>query len=397
MTADWKWVNLPGGYAEELVADLCGGDVEGCSPGRGCVVVQTNAQSSFHVSFSNTADLPFRGTDEPVLRFVVGKRRNSMTSVGLGNPYIKKEPIDFTKHADALLTDDEQKSRTYWFLYDASVGIAAMGVQGTPQADLCRLVCRFRDALGFRAEVCENLRYLTVSSGKRPVSLRLVRLCAPPDLSIPRFRFDPVAWQKLPWDGASLVFELDAASRRLAERAQELLRASPIATLYELVEPRCLCVNAYRMLDPHRRRELGVGADDYEGPDWPTCYAEVRRRVEPILRSAAWTYLPLRFEKADCTTISLAAVGAGASAALAAWTEAVHGASGLRNDAMARDLLKVSFAFEVFPVEGENAQQARRDLVREITGLLSKEWGTAELCCPLLACWRTHTEYEPYG
>eukprot|EP00438_Fugacium_kawagutii_P017431 Skav208461 [mRNA] locus=scaffold1104:221196:222862:+ [translate_table: standard] len=86
-------------------------------------------QSSFHVSFSHTDALPIRGTDVPSLRFVVGKRQNSMTSVGLGNPYVKKEPIDFTRQSDALLTSNPEKSRTYWFLYDKVLSVAAMGVQ----------------------------------------------------------------------------------------------------------------------------------------------------------------------------------------------------------------------------------------------------------------------------
>ena len=42
------------------------------------------------MSFSHDSAVPTRGTDVPSLRFVVGKRRNSMTTVGLGNPYIKK-------------------------------------------------------------------------------------------------------------------------------------------------------------------------------------------------------------------------------------------------------------------------------------------------------------------
>merc|ERR1719433_1103688 len=121
-----------------------------------------------------------------------------MTSVGLGNPYIKKEPVDYTNTHDALLTNDEERSRTYWFLYDRQVAIAAMGVQVSPQADLCRLCTRFdREAnLDFKAEICENLRYVSVSSGKRPVSLRIVRVCAPPDLAIPRMRFDAVTWRR---------------------------------------------------------------------------------------------------------------------------------------------------------------------------------------------------------
>lgn len=41
----------------------------------------------------------------------------------------REEPIDFTKQADALLTNNPEKSRTYWFLYDRIVQVAAMGIQ----------------------------------------------------------------------------------------------------------------------------------------------------------------------------------------------------------------------------------------------------------------------------
>lgn len=317
-----------------------------------------------------------------------------MTSVGLGNPYFKKEPIDFTRTADALLTDSEEKSRTFWFLYDRTVGVAAMGVQA-PQADLCRLACRFRDAAGFRAEACEKLRYVSLASGKRPVSLRVVHVGSPPDVSIPRFRFDPVTWNALPWNGASCVFELDEAHRALMERVQKLLLASPIAPFYGLVEPRCLCLNAYRLLDPLRRGELfpGTDGDDLE---WATCHKELHRRMQPVLQSAPWTYWPLRLERADCTTVTLAPLGPGCSRAVTEWTKAMKGATAIRNGATNREMLTLTFAFEVFPIQGENLAQARRDLVRDIAGLLEKEWGTMDFRSPFLACWQTHTEYLPY-
>merc|ERR1740123_1119417 len=97
-----------------------------------------------------------------------------MTSVGMGNPYLRKEPLDRTTATDALLTTDPEKSKTFWFLYDKTVCTAAMGSLAAPTADLCRLAVRFRDSIGFRAECCEGLRYVSVSSGKRPVSLRIL-------------------------------------------------------------------------------------------------------------------------------------------------------------------------------------------------------------------------------
>jgi hypothetical protein len=106
-----------------------------------------------------------------------------MTTVGFGNPYLKKEPVDTTVQPDALLTPDEAKSRTYWFLYDRTVGVAAMGVQ-YPQTDLTRLLCRFEDSAGFKKEMCESLRYVAVSSGKKPVSLSVKQVLLPPDISI---------------------------------------------------------------------------------------------------------------------------------------------------------------------------------------------------------------------
>jgi len=399
--ADWKWVNLQGGFSEEYIADLSASDSEGASTGRGCIVVQTNATSSFHVTFSETAALPTRGSDNAVLRFVVGKRKNSMTAVGLGNPYIKKEPIEFTKNPEALLTDDPEKSRAYWFLYDRVVGVAAMGVMTSPQADLCRLVCRFRgaagfDSLGLRAEACDNLGHVILGSGKRPVSMRVLRVCGPPDISIPRPRFDPEAWRALPWNGNSCVMELPDLHRALVERVQKLLADSPIAPYYGFVEPQCLCLNAYRLLDPLRRTEL-FPEQAGEDVDWMVCHKECYRRVQPLLESGPWTYWPLKFDRADCTSITLTAIGTAGTGAIKEWAKAMHSAAGLRNAAAGhREMLTLSFAFEVFPVEGEQAREARRALGRQITELLTKEWGIAELLHPKFVTWRTHTEYTAY-
>ncbi|CAK9105008.1 unnamed protein product [Durusdinium trenchii] len=407
MSADWHWINLPGDRSEQVVADLeaLGGECEdGNRPGlgRGVIVVQTNATSSFHVSFSHTNTLPIRGTDVPSLRFVVGKRQNSMTSVGLGNPYLKKEPIDFTKQADALLTNNPEKSRTYWFLYDRIVQVAAMGIQAVPQADVCRLLCRFRDSIGFRAEVCEQVRYIIVSSGKRPVSLRIVHIGPPPDLSIPRHQFDPISWEELPWQGCSCVFQLDEKHLELMKRVQALVSASPLGPLYQLVPPECICLNAVRLLDPFRRPELihqsqsVVAECSGDHVDWAACYAEVHRRLEAVFHSAPWTYWPMRFERADCTSVLLAPTGPGSQACVSSWVKAVEEACGLCNAATTREMLTFCFAFEVFPVEGENAAQVRRDLVREIKSILEKEWDTMDFRCPTLAVWQTKSTWLPF-
>eukprot|EP00438_Fugacium_kawagutii_P017433 Skav208463 [mRNA] locus=scaffold1104:231242:238768:+ [translate_table: standard] len=83
--------------------------------------------------------------------------------------------------------------------------------------------------------VCEQVRYVIVSSGKRPVSLRLVHVGAPPDISIPRYQFDPVTWEELPWPGCSCVFQLDERHLQLMKRVQALLSSSPLGPLYHLV------------------------------------------------------------------------------------------------------------------------------------------------------------------
>ncbi|CAJ1351901.1 unnamed protein product, partial [Effrenium voratum] len=304
------------------------------------------------------------------------------------------EPIDFTRQADALLTDTE-KSRTYWFLYDREVAVAAMGVQANPQADSCRLLTRFKDCFsGFREEVCQQLRYVIVSSGKRPISLRVVHIDAPPDISIPRYLFDPVSWRELPWQGCSCVFQPDEAHLELIKRAQQLIAASPLGTLYQLIGPDHLCLNAVRLLDPFRRTELrrqpqSVVVESTEEEEWRACFEEVDRRLVTVFHSAPWTFWPLRFERADCTSVSLAPIGPGAQECVGAWVAAVEAATGLRNSATHREMLTLDFAYQVFPVEGENAVQARRDLAREITALLQKEWGTMDFRDPKLAVWQT--------
>ncbi|CAE6935806.1 dnaJ [Symbiodinium sp. CCMP2592] len=405
MSSDWNWINLPGGHAEQLVADLEALPAEdGNQPctGRGMIVVQTNATCSFHISFSSTDVLPTRGTDVPTLRFVVGKRRNTMTSVGLGNPYLKKEPIDFTRQQDALLTSNPERSRTFWFLYDKVVQVAAMGVQGCPQADVCRLLCRFQDSIGFRAEVCENLRYIVISSGKLPVSLRIVHVGPPPDVSIPRHLFDPVEWKELPWQGCSCIFELDEQHLAILKRIQSLLSASPLGPLYQLVPPECLCLNPARLLDPFRRPELlcqgpSVVADSPgDEMDWRACFEQVQERLAIPLHSGPWTYWPLRFDRADCTTVTLVPTGPVCQQAVSSWVAAVQQASGLRNAAVPREMLTLTFAYEVFPVEGENASQVRRDLVREIKAILDKEWGVMEFIGPKLALWQTKSRWLPF-
>merc|ERR1712060_886523 len=73
-----------------------------------------------------------------------------------------------------------------------------------------------------------------------------------------------------------------------------------------------------------------------------------------------------------------------------------YSSTGLRNAATNREMLTLSFAFEVFPVEGENVVQVRRDLVKEITNVLQKEWGIMEFHTPHFACWQTHTRSKSY-
>lgn len=391
-SADWHWVNLPGGFQEKLVADICGESIGG-TVGRCCIIIQTNSTNPIHVTFSATPDFPTRNSDNPVLRFVVGKRKNSMTTVGIGNPYLKKDPLDLTKQPDALLTTDEAKSRTYWFLYDRCVAVAAMGVQ-YPQADLTRLLCRLQDSSGFRQEMCECLRYVAVSSGKRPCSLSVKQVMLPPDISILPYKFDPQVWCPLAWYGNSCVFSLDEKHQKLVERVQQILMDSPIAPLYGLVDSRCLCLNAFRLLDPLRKAELFPNNSDEV--DWATCHKTVYDRAKGVLSSAPWTYAPLAFERADCTTISLVPTGEQCQRAIKSWARALQDATGLRSSATNREMLQLTFAFEVFPLEGENAAQTRRDVVKQITDLLAREWGVMEFSDPKLVCWRTHTEFVSY-
>jgi hypothetical protein len=60
-------------------------------------------------------------------------------------------------------------------------------------------------------------------------------------------------------------------------------------------------------------------------------------------------------------------------------------------------MLTVKFAFEVFPVVGEGLAQARRDVIRDFTALMEREWGCMEFRDPFLACWCTEHEYVPYA
>lgn len=318
-----------------------------------------------------------------------------MSSVGFGNPYLKKQPVETTASAEALLTSDPEKSRTFWFMYDREVGVAAMGRHEAPQADLCRLVCRFKDKIGFRSEVCKNLRYISVASGKHPVSLRIIGVGAPPDVSIPRYLFDPVRWVQLPWNGASCIFEPGDAHRLMLQKAQELLISSPLAPFYCAVDPKCLCLNTYRLLDPHRRGELLGSIEDADNVSWDACNNIIQQRLSPlILASAPWTYWPLKFERADVTSITLSPIGPGGKDVVDNWAKQVQLATGLPNHATSRESMTISFAFQVFPVEGDNVSQVRRELVRQITALFESEWGVAEFRDPKIASWNTHVHYS---
>ena len=70
-------------------------------------------------------------------------------------------------------------------------------------------------------------------------------------------------------------------------------------------------------------------------------------------------------------------------------------ASGLRNALAPRELLSLSFANEVFPVEGEHAFLARRQLVREIKALLEQEWQVMDFKEPRLALWHSKSQWRP--
>lgn len=393
----WNWLNLPGGFSEKVVGDFCSTALAdaGCALGRGCVLVQTNATSAFRVIFSETSTLPIRDSDNPALTFVVGKRKNSITTVGFGSPYPKKEPIESTKSPDALLSSSSEQSRTFWFAYDKEVGALAMGVL-YPQPDLCRLVCRFPSD-GFRRELCENLRYVVISSGKKPVSVNVQQIIPPAELFIPQYKFCPRTWCSLPWYGNGVIFRLPEEHRKMMVEAQQILMASPIAELYALVEPQMICLHAYPMLDQLHPGIREIFPDeDPEDVDWPRRHEAVHRRVAPILSSADWTYWPLRFDRVDCTHVHLAPTGERCQKAIKSWLKAVEDSTGLRSTKTPREILSFVFAFEVFPVVGEHNQQARRDVVRKVTEHLSAKWGVCEFAAPEFVCWQTHTDFHAY-
>merc|ERR1711890_104483 len=105
----------------------------------------------------------------------------------------------------------------------------------------------------------------------------------------------------------------------MGQRIQKLVASSPIAPFYGFLEPRCLCVNAYRLLDPLRRSELFPG-EDGDSLEWERCYQELDARLRPVLQSAPWTFVSLRFDRADCTTVHLATTGPGCDRAVKEWT-----------------------------------------------------------------------------
>mmetsp|Transcript_40852 Transcript_40852/g.91666 ORF Transcript_40852/g.91666 Transcript_40852/m.91666 type:complete len:288 (+) Transcript_40852:3-866(+) len=273
-----------------------------------------------------------------------------------------------------------------------------MGVQAQPQPDHCRLIACLRDGHGYKEEICQNLRYLVVGAGRSSVSLRVVQVMAAPDLSIPRHHFNAVTREKLPWPGNSVVFELDEKHQKLVEKVQQLLLASPLAPYYALVEARCVCLNIFRALDPPRRNEFHISTDgkQLEEFSWPDYHTELQQRISGIMQSAAWTYFPMKVDRVDCTAIMAAAISPGCDASLSAWLKELQQVAGLRNGATRREMLELKFAFQVFPLEGEKIAQIRRDVVRQLSAVVEKEWGAMDFRCPQLACWVTHSEYLLY-
>merc|ERR1712232_228154 len=123
----------------------------------------------------------------------------------------------------------------------------------------------------------------------------------------------------------------------------------------------------------------------------------VHHRLRDVLRSAPWTYWPLRFDKADCTSILLEPAGRTCMKSMSSWCKAVHDATSLRNSATQREMISVTFAFAVYPIEGEMIAQARRDLSRDISNLLRTSWDVMEFSAPRLVCWETWCDHRPYS
>ncbi|CAK0893721.1 unnamed protein product, partial [Prorocentrum cordatum] len=148
--APGDYVPVSAGHQQALLGELA-------EPGRGVVHLACNTEAPFRVVFSHSEG-PTRGRAE-VLCFVVGKRRNSVSTVGFGNPYQpKKQHLECTYEEDARLSP-QQATRDFWFLVDASRGLIAFGA-GAPMAETCRALVPLSPADWAKRELIAQLRYV---------------------------------------------------------------------------------------------------------------------------------------------------------------------------------------------------------------------------------------------
>lgn len=103
---------------------------------RVVLVVTLLSNSEFRVVFNDEPTLS-RGTEKAVLCFVVGQDGNSRTTIRTGNPGVI---LAETREQQALLPAENEKPTTYWFSYDASIRLIALGLGNQPDTESTLLV-----------------------------------------------------------------------------------------------------------------------------------------------------------------------------------------------------------------------------------------------------------------
>mmetsp|Transcript_3175 Transcript_3175/g.7149 ORF Transcript_3175/g.7149 Transcript_3175/m.7149 type:complete len:387 (-) Transcript_3175:100-1260(-) len=376
----WKWSHIPGGHQEEYVGTLP-------EPGRGIVVVQSNSPAAFRVVMS-VDDKDSRGTGAPVLCFKVGRHQNTSSAVGMGNPFRNKEPLDSTSEADALAPTDG-RLRTYWFMYDREVGIAAFGIE-QPQAETVRLLIPLE---GMRREVFDQIQFVRFASGKQKASVNLLNITEAIDLSVRRFQFDKFV-TPVPWHGACIAFQLPEPMRKMFAEIEAEARKTACAPLHAIAKTEHLVLQVLPLLD-----SISKSSRYTDTTDWAYIYEEIYGRAFAVLSSAPWTFFNLSGETADsCTAYLTVSPGVEGRNAIRAWMRAMEAAVGWSSEASMKERLSITFAYPIYPIVGDRMLEARHELSRKVDSIVRSHAKTLfDLRGPELRTMVTAFESLPYA
>lgn len=373
--APGDYVPVSAGHQQAFLGELV-------EPGRGVVHLACNTEAPFRVVFSHSEG-PTRGRAE-VLCFVVGKRRNSISTVGFGNPYQpKKQHLECTYDEDARLSP-QQATRDFWFLVDASRGLIAFGA-GAPMAETCRVLVPLGPSEWAKRELIAQLRYVYVESGRRITGVVFRSLRPPADLAL-RAAVD-CRGVPLPRPRCAVVhFLREGRQRELLQRARQVVLDSPLQGNF--VGAQDLFVPLHEPLDELQR------SAHFEGLGWAALCQQFSERLVLMLSSAPWTLFALKIKKVEIDRVLLEPATRETKKALDAYRAGVAAAMQAPLDRFGE--LSVQLALPIFPIVGDAQVAHRKAVVGQLSALLA-DFGTLEACGPEFAAGTEVGRMQPYS